>query len=40
MEVYPQQRRSKRDMEKKRKYRVYKKGGQFRAIDIEKGKKK
>jgi len=35
----PSQRKSKRQMGLKRKYRVYKKGGQFRTIKFEKGKK-
>ena len=40
MDIYPHQRKSKNDMKRKRKYRVYKKGGQFRTIKIEKGQKR
>lgn len=39
-EIYPQQRKSKRDMQRKRANRVYKHGGKLRTIKIEKGKKK
>ncbi len=31
----PEQRKSKRDMKRKRKFRVYKKGGKFRSIKLK-----
>ncbi len=31
----PEQRRSKKDLRKKRKLRVYKKGGTFRSVNLE-----
>lgn len=34
--VYPEQRRSKKQLKKKRKLRPYKRGGQFRGTNIEK----
>jgi len=35
-DVFPQQRRSKKELKKKRKYRVYKKGGAFRTVKLKK----
>ncbi len=40
MDIYPQQRKSKREMQRKRAFRVYKHGGKLRTINITKGKKK
>lgn len=40
MEVYAQQRKSKKDMQRKRRFRVYKRGGKFRTVNIEKGQKR
>jgi hypothetical protein len=34
-DVFPQQRKSKKDLRKKRRLRVYKKGGQFRTISVK-----
>jgi len=33
-DVFPQQRRSKKDLKRKRKFRVYKRGGQFRSMKL------
>ena len=32
---YPEKRKSKKDLKRKRKQRVYKKGGKFRAMNIK-----
>jgi len=38
---YPEKRRSKKDLRRKRKQRAYKRGGKFRSNEIEEtGKKK
>ncbi len=34
--AFPQQRRSKKDLKRKRRFRVYKKKGQFRTIRLKK----
>lgn len=34
-DVFPEQRRSKRDLKRKRKLRVYKRGGQFRTVKLK-----
>lgn len=36
-DVFPQQRKSKKEKKLKRRKRVYKKGGRFRTIKIKKG---
>ncbi len=36
----PEQRKSKKQLKKKRKQRVYKRGGKFRTVKLEKGKEK
>jgi len=36
----PGKRKTKNDKRAKRRYRVYKKGGKFRGIDLEKNKEK
>ena len=33
-EIYPEKRKSKKDKKRKREYRVYKKGGKFRATKV------
>lgn len=38
-DVLPEKRKSKKDMKRKRLYRVYKRGGRFRAITTKKEKK-
>lgn len=36
----PSKRRTKKDLKRKRKYRVYKRGGKYRTGEIEKKEKK
>lgn len=36
--AFPEQRKSKKHLKKKRKHRVYKKGGKFRTINLDKTK--
>lgn len=31
---YPEKRRSKKDLKRKRRFRVYKKGGKYRGINV------
>jgi len=36
----PERRRTKKDLKRKRKARVYKKGGKYRTSDVDESKKK
>ena len=36
---YPMQRRSKKDLKKKRLFRLYKRGGKFRTVNLTKPQK-
>jgi len=36
----PQQRKTRRDKKAKRRYRVYKRGGKFRTVKLDKDKEK
>ena len=36
---YPEKRRTKKDLRRKRRHRVYKRGGKFRGTKVKEGKK-